>query len=66
MQVRQNGVYILGGASTWFDISDALVSATISANGMLTLTFEPTFAETPVNNTECMVHIEASATLEFL
>lgn len=66
VQVRQNGIYILGGASTWYDISDALVSATISANGMLTLTFEPSFGNTPMNNAECIIHIEASATIEFL
>lgn len=66
VQVRQNGTYILGGASAWYDISDALASATISANGMLTLTFTPSFEETPVNNAECIVHIEASATIEFL
>lgn len=66
VQVRQNGVYILGGASTWYDISDTLTSATISANGMLTLTFEPAFTDTPVNNAECIIHIEASATIEFM
>lgn len=66
VQVRQNGTYILGGASAWYDISDALVSATISANGMLTLTFAPSFGETPANNAECIIHIEASATIEFL
>lgn len=66
VQVRQNGTYILGGASVWYDISDALVSATISANGMLTLTFGPSFGATPSNNTECIIHIEASATIEFL
>lgn len=65
VQVRQNGVYILGGASTWQDISDVLVSATISANGMLTIICEPSFMETPVNNAECVIFIEAAATIEF-
>lgn len=66
VQVRQNGVYIVGGASLWYDISDAVVSATINANGMLTITCAPSFMETPANNTECVIHIEASASVEFL
>lgn len=66
VQVRQNGKYILGGASTWYDISSVLVSATISANGMLTLTFEPAFTDEPENNAECIIHIEPTATVEFM
>lgn len=65
VQVRQNGAYILGGASAWQDISDTLISSTISANGMLTITCEPSFMETPTNNAECVISIEASATIEF-
>ena len=66
VRVRQNGKYILGGASTWYDISDTLTSAEITANGMLTLTFGPAFTDTPVNNAECIIHIEPTATVEFL
>ena len=66
VQVRQGGKYILGGASTWYDISSTLVYATISANGMLTLTFEPAFTDEPANNTECIIHIEPTATIEFM
>lgn len=66
VQVRQSGKYILGGASTWYDISSTLVSATISANGMLTLTFEPAFTDDPENNAECIIHIEPTATIEFM
>lgn len=66
VQVRQNGKYILGGASTWYDISSTLVSAAITANGMLTLTFEPAFTDEPENNAECIIHIEPTATVEFM
>ena len=66
VQVRQNGKYILGSASTWYDISGTLATATISANGMLTFTFEPAFTDEPVNNAECIIHIEPTATIEFL
>ena len=66
VQVRQSGKYILGSASTWYDISSTLVSAAISANGMLTLTFEPPFTDEPENNAECIIHIEPTATVEFL
>ena len=66
VQVRQNGKYILGSASTWYDISSTLVSATLSANGMLTLTFEPAFTDEPENNAECIIHIEPTATIEFM
>ncbi len=66
VQVRQNGKYILGSASTWYDISSTLATATISANGMLTFTFEPAFTDEPVNNAECIIHIEPTATLEFM
>lgn len=66
VQVRQNGKYILGSASTWYDISSTLATATISANGMLTLTFAPAFTDEPVNNAECIIHIEPTATIEFL
>lgn len=65
LQVRQNGKYILGGANTWYDISADIFTATISKNGMLTITCEPTFTETPVNNMECGIHIEATAEIEF-
>lgn len=65
VQVRQGGGYILGSASTWHDISGDLYSATISKNGMLMLTFAPTFETTPANNAECGIHIEATAEIEF-
>lgn len=65
VQVRQGGGYILGSASTWRDISGDLYSATISKNGMLMLTFAPTFDSTPANNAECGIHIEATAEVEF-
>ena len=66
VQVRQGGKYILGSASTWYDISSTLVSAAIAANGMLTLTFEPAFTDEPENNAECIIHIEPTATIEFM
>lgn len=65
LQVRQNGKYILGSANTWYDISADVFTATISKNGMLTITCEPTFTETPENNMECGIHIEATAEIEF-
>lgn len=65
LQVRQNGKYILGGANTWYDIASDIFTATISKNGMLTITCEPTFTETPENNMECGIHIEATAEIEF-
>lgn len=65
LQVRQNGKYILGSANTWYDISSDVFTATISKNGMLTITCEPTFTETPENNMECGIHIEATAEIEF-
>lgn len=65
VQVRQDGKYILGGANTWYDISPDIFTATISKNGMLTITCEPTFVETPANNMECAIHIEATAEIEF-
>ena len=66
VQVRQGGKYILGAASSWYDISSTLVSATIAANGMLTFVFEPAFTDEPENNAECIIHIEPTATLEFM
>lgn len=66
VQVRQGGGYILGSASVWHDISGDLYSATISKNGMLMLTFAPTFDNAPANNAECGIHIEATAEIEFL
>lgn len=65
LQVRQGGGYILGSASVWHDVSGDLYSATISKNGMLMLTFAPTFDNAPANNAECSVHIEATAEVEF-
>lgn len=65
VQVRQNGKYILGDANTWHDISGDIFTATIAKNGMITITCEPTFVETPVNNAECAIHIEATAEIEF-
>lgn len=65
LQVRQDGKYILGGANTWYDIAGDVFTATISRNGMLSITCEPTFSETPVNNAECAIHIEATAEIEF-
>ena len=66
VRVRQNGKYLVGGASTWYDISSSLTSVEIAANGMLTFTFKPSFTDTPVNNAECIIHIEPTATIEFL
>ena len=66
VRVRQNGKYVVGGASTWYDISSALTSVEIAANGMLTFTFRPSFTDTPINNAECIIHIEPTATIEFL
>lgn len=65
LQVRQNGKYILGSANTWYDISSDIFTATISKNGMLMISCEPTFTETPANNMECGIHIEATAEIEF-
>lgn len=65
VQVRQNGKYILGDANTWQDITADIFTATISKNGMITITCEPTFSETPENNAECSIHIEATAEIEF-
>jgi len=66
VQVRQGGKYILGDANTWQDISAHVFSTNISKNGMITITCEPPFAETPTNNAECSIHIEATAEIEFL
>lgn len=65
LQVRQDGKYILGSANTWHDISADIFTATIAKNGALMITCEPTFSETPVNNMECAIHIEATAEIEF-
>lgn len=65
LQVRQGGKYILGSANTWYNISADIFTATISKNGMLTISCEPTFEETPDNNAECAIHIEANAEIEF-
>lgn len=65
VQVRQNGTYILGGANLWRDISGSITTATISKNGQLMITCDPTFDNAPVNNAECSVHIEATAEIEF-
>lgn len=65
MQVRQGGKYILGSANTWYDISADIFTATISKNGMLTISCEPSFVDTPINNESCAIHIEANAEIEF-
>lgn len=65
VQVRQGGKYILGSANTWYDISGDIFTATISDNGVLTISCEPTFVETPDNNAECAIHVEATAEIEF-
>ena len=65
MQVRQGGKYILGSANTWYDISADIFTATLSQNGMLTISCEPTFEDTPINNESCAIHIEANAEIEF-
>ena len=65
MQVRQGGKYILGSANTWYDISADIFTATIAKNGMITISCEPTFEETPINNESCAIHIEANAEIEF-
>ena len=65
MQVRQGGKYILGSANTWYDISADIFTATISKNGMITISCEPTFTDTPINNESCAIHIEANAEIEF-
>lgn len=65
MQVRQGGKYILGSANTWYDISSDIFTATLSKNGMLTISCEPTFEDTPINNESCAIHIEANAEIEF-
>lgn len=65
MQVRQGGKYILGSANTWHDISADIFTATIAKNGMITISCEPTFEETPINNESCAIHIEANAEIEF-
>lgn len=66
LQVRQGGKYILGSANTWYDISGDIFGATISKNGMLTITCEPTFSETPINNEACAIHIEPTAEINFV
>lgn len=65
MQVRQGGKYILGSANTWYDISADIFTATLSKNGMITISCEPTFEETPTNNESCAIHIEPNAEIEF-
>lgn len=65
MQVRQGGKYILGSANTWYDISADIFTATLSKNGMITISCEPTFEDTPINNESCAIHIEANAEIEF-
>lgn len=65
VQVRQNGKYILGSANTWQNIASDVFLATISKNGQIMITCEPTFTETPTNNAECAIHIEATAEIEF-
>lgn len=65
MQVRQGGKYILGSANTWYDISADIFTATISKNGMITISCEPSFVDTPINNESCAIHIEANAEIEF-
>lgn len=65
LQIRQGGKYLLGSANTWYDIKDDIFTATISKNGMLTISCEPTFSETPDNNAECAIHVEANAHIEF-
>lgn len=65
VQVRQGGGYILGGASTWQDISGSITTATIAKNGSLMITCDPTFSQTPANNAECSVYIEATAEINF-
>ena len=65
MQVRQGGKYILGSANTWYDISADIFTATLSKNGMITISCEPTFEDTPINNESCAIHIEPNAEIEF-
>ena len=65
MQVRQGGKYILGSANTWYDIHADIFTATISKNGMITISCEPSFVDTPINNESCAIHIEANAEIEF-
>lgn len=65
VQARQGGGYILGGASTWQDITSSVVSTSIAANGALMITCAPTFNSTPANNAECAIQIEATAEIEF-
>lgn len=65
VQVRQGGGYILGGASTWQDISGSITTATIAKNGSLMITCDPTFSQTPADNAECTVYIEATAEINF-
>lgn len=62
---RQSESYVLGSASTQYEISGDVISARISNNGMLTIVIEPTFSVAPFNNAEVSLYVETGAIVTF-
>lgn len=62
---RQSESYVLGSASSYYDISRDIVSTRLSKNGMLTIVAEPTFTVAPFNNAEVSFYINTGAVVTF-
>lgn len=62
---RQSESYVLGSASSFYNIAGDIVSTRLSNNGMLTIVAEPTFTVAPFNNAEVSFYINTGAVVTF-
>ena len=62
---RQSESYVLGSASSFYDIAGDIVSVRMSNNGMLTIVAAPTFSVAPFNNAEVSFYVNAGAVVTF-
>lgn len=62
---RQSESYVLGSASSFYNIAGDIVSTRLTNNGMLTIVAEPTFTVAPFNNAEVSFYINAGAVITF-
>lgn len=62
---RQSESYVLGSATSFYDIAGDIVSTRISNNGMLTIVAAPAFIIAPFNNAEVSFYINAGAVVTF-
>lgn len=62
---RQSESYVLGSATSFYNIAGDIISTRLSNNGMLTIVAEPTFTVAPFNNAEVSFYINAGAVVTF-